>query len=100
MVFVKGQAKIPNSGRKKGTKNKPISVARDKLIELTSTTEFWEKFVSELFALDGKDFVTSARGIIEIIEPHLQAITANITSEDKDTTLLERLRSLSESAKD
>ncbi len=98
MPFVKGMKKVPGSGRKKGTPNKKKPVVREMLVNFTGTEEFWEKFFTELASLDGKDYVNAAKGIFDIIEPKLTAISADISESGRDTPLLERLRTLSEEA--
>ena len=98
MPFVKGQRKVPGSGRTKGTPNKKKSIVREMLVGFTNTEEFWDRYFSELSSLDGRDYVTAAKDIFGIIEPKLTAISADITEGAKDTPLLERLRILSDEA--
>jgi hypothetical protein len=96
MPFEKGHKKI--AGRTKGVGNKKKSIVRGMLINFTNTEEFWDKFFTELESLDGKDYVNAAKGIFDIIEPKLTAISAEVTETKNDVPLIERLRTLSEDA--
>ncbi len=98
MPFKKGQKKIPGSGRKKGVGNRKKPIVREMLINFTNTTEFWDRYFSELSSLDGKDYVSAAKGVFDIIEPKLTAISADITEGKSDTPLLDRLRLLGDEA--
>ncbi len=68
------------------------------LIDYTNTKQFWDKFIMELESLDGKDYVNAAKGIFEIVEPKLTAIAAEVSEKTKDTSLIERLQALSDTA--
>ena len=97
-MFVKGQKKPAGSGRVAGTPNKKKPIVRQMLTDYTNTKQFWDKFIMELESLDGKDYVNAARGIFEIVEPKLTAITAEVSEKTKDASLIERLQALSDAA--
>lgn len=94
MAFHKGQQKTPGSGRKKGTPNKKKPIVRQMLIDVTNDDKFWQKWLTELFSLEGRDFTHAAKEIFDIIEPKLQAVAVEGNLDSKKSSVLDIIAGL------
>lgn len=93
-LFQKGRQKT--GGRQKGTKNKKNSIVREKLIDITNTDEFWNKFIMELFSLEGREFIHGCKEMFEFVEAKLQAVALDDATDKARSRVMDMIASKKE----
>ena len=78
MAFVKGQAKTPGSGRKKGTPNKRTVFGAEFVLGFLEEYRASGKMKKDWEALDPKDRMAIAERMMPYVMPKQAAVTASV----------------------